>query len=273
MTFSSDHQKKSVPKVAGVQTMKEFENDVAIITGGSSGIGKYTAIELAKKGASVVIAGRNEKAGFEVENEINKFHGKAAFIQTDVTKEMQVMNLVQKAVNIFGKLTMAFNNAGVEQPPMPLTEQTEELYYSVMDTNIKGVWLCLKHQIPEMLKTGGGSIVNTSSFSGTIAFATIPLYVASKHAVVGLTKAIALEYAKMNIRINAVLPGSVENTGTFDRSFGGNDESIKWAKSIHPMGRLATPEEIANAVIFMLSDKSTFMTGHSMIVDGGYTAG
>jgi NAD(P)-dependent dehydrogenase (short-subunit alcohol dehydrogenase family) len=143
----------------------------------------------------------------------------------------------------------------------------------VMDINVKGVWLCLKHQIPAMLRRGGGSIVNTASFSGTIAFATIPIYVASKHAVVGLTKAVALEYAKNNIRVNAILPGSVENTGTFDRSFGGNQASVNWAKSIHPIGRLATPEEIANAVVFMLSDKSGFLTGHSMVVDGGYTAG
>jgi NAD(P)-dependent dehydrogenase (short-subunit alcohol dehydrogenase family) len=131
----------------------------------------------------------------------------------------------------------------------------------------------MKHQIPEMLKSGGGSIVNTSSFSGTVAFATIPIYVASKHAVVGLTKAVALEFAKQNVRVNAILPGSVEDTGTFERSFGGNQASIDWAKSIHPMGRLATPAEIANCVVFMLSDKAAFMTGHSLLADGGYTAG
>lgn len=253
--------------------MKPFENKVVIVTGGSSGIGKATALQLAEQGASVVIASRNSCAGENVVNNITAMGGKAAFIKTDVSSEEQVKNLVKKTLEIYGRLDLAFNNAGIEQSPMPLTEQTEAIFQQVMDTNVKGVWLCLKHQIPAMLKTGGGAIVNTSSFSGTIAFATIPIYVASKHAVVGLTKAVALEYAKSNIRINAILPGSVESTGTFERSFGVNQASIDWAKSIHPIGRLAKPEEIANAVVFMLSEKSGFLTGHSMVIDGGYTAG
>lgn len=253
--------------------MKPFENKVAIITGGSSGIGKATALELAEQGASVVIASRSSHAGENVVSDISARGGKAVFIKTDVSSEEQVKNLVEKTLKAYGRLDLAFNNAGIEQSPMPLTEQTEALYKQVMDINVKGVWLCMKYQIPAMLETGGGAIVNTSSFSGTIAFATIPIYVASKHAVVGLTKAVALEYAKSNIRINAILPGSVENTGTFERSFGGDQASIDWAKSIHPIGRLAKPEEIANAVVFMLSEKSGFLTGHSMVIDGGYTAG
>jgi NAD(P)-dependent dehydrogenase (short-subunit alcohol dehydrogenase family) len=253
--------------------MRQFENKVAIITGGSSGIGKATALELAMEGSAVVIANRNSSTGEQAVEDIQAMGGKAVFVKTDVSEEMQVKNLIEKTLETFGRLDLAFNNAGIEQTPLPLTEQTEALYQQVMDINVKGVWLCLKHQIPAMLKSGGGSIVNTASFSGTIAFATIPIYVASKHAVVGLTKAVALEYAKNNLRVNAILPGSVENTGTFDRSFGGNQASINWAKSIHPIGRLATPEEIANAVVFMLSDKSGFLTGHSMVVDGGYTAG
>jgi NAD(P)-dependent dehydrogenase (short-subunit alcohol dehydrogenase family) len=253
--------------------MKQFENKVAIVTGGGSGIGKATALELSSQGATVVIANRNIKLGLKTVKEITDTGGKAIFIQTDVSKEMDVKNLVEQSLQQYGRLDLAFNNAGVEQPPMPLTEQTEELFNQVMDINVKGVWLCLKYQIPAMLKNGGGSIVNTSSFSGTIAFATIPIYVASKHAVVGLTKAVALEYAKSNIRVNALLPGSVEDTGTFERSFGGNQASIDWAKSIHPVGRLAKPNEIANVVVFMLSNKASFLTGHSMIVDGGYTAG
>lgn len=253
--------------------MTQFKNKVAIITGGSSGIGKATALELAVQGASVVIANRNSQTGEQAVKEITAMGGEVKFIETDVSNEAQVKNLVEKTLETYGRLDLAFNNAGIEQKPMPLTEQTEDLYQQVMDVNVKGVWLCLKHQIPAMLKSGGGSIVNTSSFSGTIAFSTIPIYVASKHAVVGLTKAVALEYVKSNIRVNAILPGSVENTGTFERSFGGDQASIDWAKSIHPIGRLATPEEIANAVVFLLSDKSGFLTGHSLIIDGGYTAG
>lgn len=253
--------------------MRQFENKVAVVTGGSSGIGKATALELAIEGAAVVIASRNSSTGEQVVEEIKAMDGKAVFVKTDVSNETQVKNLIEKTFETYGHLDLAFNNAGIEQTPMPLPEQTEALYQQVMDINVKGVWLCLKHQIPAMLKSGGGSIVNTSSFSGTIAFATIPIYVASKHAVVGLTKAVALEYAKSNIRVNAILPGSVENTGTFERSFGGNQASIDWAKSIHPIGRLATPEEIANAVVYMLSDKAGFLTGHSLVIDGGYTAG
>lgn len=197
--------------------MKQFIGKVAIITGGSSCIGKAAALELAAQGASVVIAGRGKEAGLQTMKEISGAGGKAAFVKTDVSRETDVKNLVKKTLENYGKLDLAFNNAGVEQQPMPLVEQTESLYYQVMDTNVKGVWLCLKHQIPAMLKSGGGAIVNTSSYSGVIAFATIPLYVASKHAVVGLTKAVALEYAKDRIRVNAILPGAVGNTGTFER--------------------------------------------------------
>jgi NAD(P)-dependent dehydrogenase (short-subunit alcohol dehydrogenase family) len=177
--------------------MKPFENKVVIVTGGSSGIGQATALQLADQGASVVIASRNSCTGENVVNDITAIGGKAVFIETDVSGEEQVKNLVKKTLEIYGRLDLAFNNAGIEQTPMPLTEQTEALYQQVMDINVKGVWLCLKHQVPAMLKTGGGAIVNTSSFSGTIAFATIPIYVASKHAVVGLTKA----YCRMKISL------------------------------------------------------------------------
>ncbi|MCE1246005.1 MAG: SDR family oxidoreductase [Firmicutes bacterium] len=253
--------------------MHSFENKVALVTGGTSGIGRVTAEKLASLGASVVVAGRSSEKGALTVNSIEAAGGKALFVKTDVSNEEQVKNLVEKTLEAFGRLDFAFNNAGVEQTPMPLGETTEELYHSVMDANVKGVWLCLKHEIPAMLKSGGGAIVNTSSYSGVISFATIPLYSASKHAVVGLTKSVALEFAKQNIRVNAILPGAVEDTGTFERSFGGNNDAIEWAKSIHPMGRLAKPGEIADSVIYMLSDAAGFMTGHSLIVDGGYTAG
>ena len=246
---------------------------VAIVTGGGSGIGQTTAIEFAKEGARVVIANRNETEGQQTVKLIQEIGGTAIFIKTDVTKEVEVKTLVAQTLNTFGKIDYAFNNAGIEQTPMPLTDQSEELFDKVMNVNVKGVWLCLKHQIPAMLKNGGGAIVNTSSFSGAIAFATIPIYVASKHAVVGLTKAVALEYAKTNIRVNAVLPGAVGGTGTLERSFGGNQDALDQVAAIHPIGRLATTTDVANTVVFLCSDKADFITGQSILVDGGYTAG
>jgi NAD(P)-dependent dehydrogenase (short-subunit alcohol dehydrogenase family) len=253
--------------------MTQFANKVAIVTGGGSGIGQAAAVEFAKEGATVVIANRKETEGQKTVNLIKGIGRTAIFIQTDVTKESDVKNLIEQTLNKYGRLDYAFNNAGIEQEPMPLPEQSEELFDKVMAVNVKGVWLCLKHEIPAMLKNGGGSIVNTSSFSGAIAFATIPIYVASKHAVVGLTKAIALEYAKSGIRVNAVLPGAVSDTGTLERSFGGNQEALDQIAAIHPMGRLATTTEIADTVIFLCSDKAAFITGQPILVDGGYTAG
>lgn len=253
--------------------MRQFENKVAIVTGGGLGIGQATAIEFAKEGATVVVANRKEKEGLQTVKLITEFGGNASFIKTDVTKEGDVKNLVDQTLGKYGRLDYAFNNAGIEQTPMPLTEQSEELFNNVMNVNVKGVWLCLKYQIPAMLKNGGGSIVNTSSFSGAIAFATIPIYVASKHAVVGLTKAVALEYAKNGIRVNAILPGAVGDTGTLERSFGSNQDALDQVAAIHPMGRLATKADIANTVIFLCSDKAAFITGQPILVDGGYTAG
>lgn len=252
--------------------MTQFKGKVAIVTGGSSGIGQTTAIEFAKEGATVIIANRSEIEGQQTVKLIQEIGGTATFIKTDVTKDADVKNLVEQTLTTYGRLDYAFNNAGIEQAPMPLTDQSEELFDKVMDVNVKGVWLCMKHQIPAMLKNGGGAIVNTSSFSGAIAFATIPIYVASKHAVVGLTKAIALEYAKKNIRVNAVLPGAVGGTGTLERSFGGSQEALDQVAAIHPIGRLATTSDIANTVIFLCSDKAAFITGQPILVDGGYTA-
>jgi NAD(P)-dependent dehydrogenase (short-subunit alcohol dehydrogenase family) len=185
--------------------MKQFENKVVIVTGGGKGIGQTTAFEFAREGAIVVIANRNDTEGRETAEHISQSGGKASFIKTDVTKETEVKNLVDLTMSTYGRIDYAFNNAGVEQPPMPLTEQTEELFDRVMNVNVKSVWLCMKHQIPAMLKSGGGSIVNTSSFSGVIA--------------------------------------------------------------------LATKLDVANTVVFLCSDKAAFITGQSILVDGGYTAG
>lgn len=253
--------------------MTQFKGRVAIVTGGSTGIGQTTALAFAAEGAVVVIANRNEGQAQQTIKLIQENGGSATYIRTDVTKEADVKDLIEQTIRLYGRLDYAFNNAGVEQTPMPLTDQSEALFDKVMNVNVKGVWLCMKYQIPAMIKHGGGAIVNTSSFSGAIAFATIPIYVASKHAVVGLTKAVALEYAKSGIRVNAVLPGAVGGTGTLERSFGGNQEALDQVAAIHPIGRLATTTDIANTVIFLCSDKAAFITGQPILVDGGYTAG
>jgi NAD(P)-dependent dehydrogenase (short-subunit alcohol dehydrogenase family) len=253
--------------------MTQFKGRVAIVTGGSTGIGQTTALAFAAEGADVVIASRNEGLAQQTIKLIQESGGSATFIRTDVTIEADVKGLIEQTIRIYGRLDYAFNNAGVEQTPMPLTDQSEALFDKVMNVNVKGVWLCMKYQIPAMIKNGGGAIVNTSSFSGAIAFATIPIYVASKHAVVGLTRAVALEYAKSGIRVNAVLPGAVGGTGTLERSFGGNQEALNQIAAIHPIGRLATTTDIANTVIFLCSDKAAFITGQPILVDGGYTAG
>ena len=246
-----------------------FEGKVALVTGGTSGIGHATAVAFAREGAKVVVSGRREKEGGEVVAEIVKNGGEAIFVKTDITIESDVKVLVDKTIEAFGRLDYAFNNAGVEQSFTPLADQTEDDYKFVMDTNVKGVWLSMKYEIPAIL-ANGGAIVNTSSIAGLIGMATIPLYIASKHAVIGLTKSLAIEYGKQGIRINAVLPAAIE-TPMFDR-FASTPETQQYMASLHPIGRVGKAEEIADAVIWLCSDKSSFVTGTSLIVDGGFTA-
>ena len=250
--------------------MASLSGKVAIVTGGSSGIGRATAIAFAREGAKVVVASRREKEGQETVKQVQSAGSEGFFIKTDVSKETDVSAMVEKTIATYGHLDYAFNNAGIEQIPTPLVEQTEETFDQVMDINVKGVWLCMKHQIPQMLVSGGGAIVNMSSIAGIIGAPGLPIYVASKHAVLGLTKSVALEYAKEGIRINAVCPGMIE-TDLLDRAFA-NQEVKERLIAMHPIGRVGKPEEIAEAVVWLCSDKASFVTGQSLPLDGGYVA-
>ena len=252
-------------------TNKTFSGKVVLVTGGTSGIGKTTAIEFARAGAKVVLTGRREKEGAQVVAEIKKLGGDAAFVRADVAKDADVKAMVDFTVDKYGRLDVAFNNAGVEWKG-PLDQATEAEYRRVFDTNVWGVLNSMRHEIPVMLKNGGGAIVNNSSVAGHVGLAEVSVYIASKHAVEGLTKSVALEVAKQNIRVNAVAPGVIA-TDMLDRFAGKEGEMRDFLKSIVPVGRIGTGEEIAAAVLYLCSDGAKFTTGTSLVVDGGYIAG
>jgi NAD(P)-dependent dehydrogenase (short-subunit alcohol dehydrogenase family) len=249
-------------------TNNTFEGKVALVTGGTSGIGKATAIAFARAGAKVVLSGRREKEGAQVVAEIKKFGGDAAFVRADIAKDADVKAMVKFAVEKFGRLDIAFNNAGVEWKGS-LEQATEAEYRRIFDINVWGVLNSMRHEIPVMLKNGG-AIVNTSSVAGHVGLAQVSVYIASKHAVEGLTKSVALEFAKQNIRINAIAPGVIA-TEMFDRFAG--DELRDQIVSIVPVGRVGASEEIAAAVLYLASDAAKFTTGTSLVVDGGFIAG
>ncbi len=250
--------------------MFNFENKVALVTGGTSGIGKATAIAFAEAGAKVVLTGRREKEGKKVVAEIEKGGDTAKFFQADFSKDAEVRAAVDFVVSTYGRLDVAFNNAGVESVS-PLSGITEEKYRAVFDINVWGVLNAMKYEIAAMLKTGGGAIVNTSSTFGHVGAPQGTIYVGSKHAVEGMTKCVALEFAKQNIRVNSVSPAAIA-TDMIDRFAGKEGEARDALMAHHPIGRFGKPEEIAAAVLYLCSDTAKFTTGTSLKVDGGWLA-
>jgi NAD(P)-dependent dehydrogenase (short-subunit alcohol dehydrogenase family) len=241
------------------------DQKVAIITGGSSGIGRAAAVALAKQGVKIAIAARRAKEGEETVRLVKEAGSEGIFVKTDMANENDVRSLVEKTVKQYNGLDYAFNNAGIEEMTTPLVNQTSEVFDQIMNVNVKGIWLSMKYEIPEMIRTGGGAIVNTSSGAGVVGYPQQPIYIASKHAVLGLTKSAALEYAKSGIRINAIAPGVTE-TEMVERV---DKQLVEHLKSITPIGRIGDPQEIANAVVWLLSDKASFVLGHTLLVDGG----
>jgi NAD(P)-dependent dehydrogenase (short-subunit alcohol dehydrogenase family) len=250
----------------------ELEGKVGLVTGGTSGIGRDTAVLFAKAGAKVIVAGRREVEGEETVELVRAAGGDGLFVKTDVSKALEVEALIQKTTEKFGRLDVAFNNAGIEGVLSPIIRQSEEDWDRTITINLKGVWLCLKYEIRQMLKQGGpGAIVNMASVLGLVGSIGAAAYSASKHGVIGLTQTAALENAKSGIRINAVCPGFIE-TPMADRIFRAPG-AHKYIVGCHPIGRLGQPMEIAEAVVWMCSDRASFMTGQSLVLDGGFLAG
>jgi NAD(P)-dependent dehydrogenase (short-subunit alcohol dehydrogenase family) len=247
-----------------------FAGKVAFVTGAANGIGRAAALAFAREGASVVAADVSEQGNQDTARTIEEAGGRALAVRCDVSRAEDVKAALDRAVETFGRLDFAFNNAGVEQPITAAADLREEDWDRIVDINLRGVFLCMRHEIPLMLEQGGGAIVNTSSGAGVKGFAGQGAYCAAKHGVVGLTRAAALDYAKANIRVNAVCPGIIE-TPMMDRFSGGTPEGRERVIAQEPVGRMGKPEEIASAVLWLCSDAAAFMVGHAMVMDGGQT--
>jgi NAD(P)-dependent dehydrogenase (short-subunit alcohol dehydrogenase family) len=244
---------------------------IALVTGGGGGIGRATSVAYAREGAKVAVVDIDGAAAREAAEEIVSMGGEAIGIETDVSRGEQVAAMVEQVVVHFGRLDIAFNNAGIDIEHEPLAKTTEETFDRLMSVNVKGVWLCMKFEIQQMLKQGSGAIVNTSSIGGLIGAPRQPIYGATKHAVLGMTKAAAVEYGRKGIRINAVCPGIIRTEMT-ERAVARDPRRKAYIEQAHPIGRMGEAEEIARAVVFLSSDDAAFVIGHSMAVDGGFTA-
>jgi NAD(P)-dependent dehydrogenase (short-subunit alcohol dehydrogenase family) len=251
---------------------EQLAHKVALVTGGGSGIGRTTALLFAREGARVVVADVVPEGGEETVGEVRRAGGEASFVRADVTKPDEVEAMVRGVLRAFGRLDCAFNNAGILGVEAPTAEYPEEVWHRVLAVNLTGVWLCMKHELRAMLRLGRGSIVNTSSVVGEVGFTAFCAHVAAKHGVLGLTRTAALEYAERGIRVNAVLPAFID-TPTVDRAAGpAGSETRRILASLHPMQRIGRPEEVAAAALWLCSDAASFVTGHTLAVDGGYLA-
>ncbi len=251
-------------------TTGNLEGKVAFLTGAASGIGRATALTFAREGVKTVVADIDQNGNQETARMIEDLGGQALAVRCDVTRGEDVRAALNQTIEAFGHLDYAFNNAGAEQQPKPTADITEEEWDRIITINLRGVFLCMKYEIPLMLQHGGGSIVNTSSGAGIKVFGRGAAYAAAKHGVVGLTKDAALDYAASGIRINAICPGIID-TEMMQRHTGGTSEGRDRVIASEPVGRMGTPEEIAAAVLWLCSDAATFVTGHAMVVDGGQT--
>ncbi|HUN28139.1 MAG TPA: glucose 1-dehydrogenase [Steroidobacteraceae bacterium] len=250
----------------------DFAGKTAVVIGATAGIGRATALAFAEAGACVAIAGLGAAEGRSLEQELRRrSRAGALFLEADVRHEDEVRAVIERATETFGRIHAAVNNAGTEGRFGPVQDASDADFEQIIGVNLKGIWHGLKHQIPHMLARGGGAIVNTASSAGVTGIANVALYTASKHAVVGLTRATALELARSNIRVNAVAPGPVD-TGLLHRMVAGHIDVGTIAESV-PMGRIASPAEIASAIVWLCSEQASFVTGHTLVVDGGLTVG
>ena len=250
--------------------MMTLENKVALVTGATSGIGKATALALGTAGAKVVFSGRRDQEGEATAALIRDAGAECLFVRSDVSSEEAVKALVQQTIETYGRLDCAFNNAGIESSPNPLHKQSIEDFDELMAINVRGLFLCMKYELEQMLSQGSGVIVNNSSIGGLIGFPGVSPYIASKHAVMGLTRAAAFDYAKQGIRINAVNPGLIA-TEMIDRLVDQVGSTVDNLASTVPMGRMGQAEEIAQAVVFLCSDAASYITGQPLVIDGGFT--